>query len=471
LVRAAFVDGTQIANHQRQQEIRNKEDMTVKTHIKGCSLTNRLAVILGGLLLILALMAAPLWAQDNSNSVRALNARLLQLHGDVRSARGSEAAGIRSQSAAVIAERASALTSLMREDPRQALALAFSQDLLDDLKSKFPDSASQLEQHGVWEGTSTHVIFDDPARNAGAWSVHIRRGNESLEINSAAGEPRCSSGQTLTVEGIRLNNVVAAGSTSVQAADVAASGCSTTGVQNIAVLLVDFPGVPLPATVTAGSVSNIFFATSGRSVNTHWQEASYGQTSATGNVFGPYTLDRVYACSFPDYDLMRAAAFAAADADVYFPDYSRVFIVFPDPGIYGCWAGMGTLGCETYSTNDGSVTASVSWLRATYMDTIDQGVQIATHEGGHNLHLHHAASLEYGTEPLGNRGAFGSWGEYGDRFDTMGSWNFGQYNASHKARLGWLASGTNYQVVQSSGSFTIQPLETSPPGLQALKVQ
>ena len=37
---------------------------------------------------------------------------------------------------------------LIRENPGQALSLAFSQDLLDDLKAKFPDAASQLEQHG-----------------------------------------------------------------------------------------------------------------------------------------------------------------------------------------------------------------------------------------------------------------------------------------------------------------------------------
>ena len=417
---------------------------------------------------VFALLALPLLGQGNSNNVRALNARLLQLHGAIQSAGASEASALRSQASGVITERAAALTGLIRENPGQALGLAFSQDLLDDLKSKFPEAASQLEQHGQWAGTSTHLIFDNPARNERRWSVRIRSGNELLEINSATGEPGCHTGQTLSVQGVRVNNVVAAGNANVQGA-VAGAGCSTTGVQNSAVILVQFPGVSLPGTVTNPSVQNIFFATSGKSVNTYWQEASYGKTSAAGNTFGPYTLDRVYSCS--EYDLMRQAAMNAADADVYFPNYSRVFIVFPDPGSCG-WAGLGMLGCGSFSTpGDGSFTASVSWLLATYMDSANNGVRLSTHEGGHNLTLHHASTRLFSGEALGNLGVAGTLDEYGDHFNTMGYWNFGQYNAPHKAMMGWLSSGTGYQVVQSSGTYTIVPIENNGGGIQALKVQ
>jgi len=51
----------------------------------------------------------------------------------------------------------------------------------------------------------------------------------------------------------------------------------------------------------------------------------------------------------------------------------------------------------------------------------------------------------------------------------MGSWNFGQYNAPHKVMLGWL-SGTDYVTVQSNGTFSVLPFETTT-GMRSLKVQ
>lgn len=54
----------------------------------------------------------------------------------------------------------------------------------------------------------------------------------------------------------------------------------------------------------------------------------------------------------------------------------------------------------------------------------------------------------------------------------MGSWSFGQYDTPQKAELlNWLASGTHYQTVQTAGTYSLQPMETSPARLQALKIQ
>src|ERR1051326_6661858 len=64
--------------------------------------------------------------------------------------------------------------------------------------------------------------------------------------------------------------------------------CSTTGAQNIAVILSVPQGTSLPAGVTPKSIYDVFFATAGRSLNGYWTEASYGKATATGNVFGPY---------------------------------------------------------------------------------------------------------------------------------------------------------------------------------------
>ena len=91
------------------------------------------------------------WAQGNSgDNVRALNNRVLQFHSQMRGAGASQAAQIRSQAAPVLAERATALSALVKSNPSAALSLAFSQDLLNDLAQKFPGSANSLEEQGTW---------------------------------------------------------------------------------------------------------------------------------------------------------------------------------------------------------------------------------------------------------------------------------------------------------------------------------
>jgi len=138
----------------------------------------------------------------------------------------------------------------------------------------------------------------------------------------------------------------------------------------------------------------------------------------------------------------------------------------------GCsWGGLGTMGCTTITSAAGSSTASVAWLVADYLNPNDQGVEMAAHEGGHNMGLNHSESRGFGsTTPLGGLGVGGSINEYGDYFSPMGYYNLGHYAAQQKYQLGWLSS-SNVQTVQSSGSFTLNPFEWNTAGLQALKVQ
>src|SRR5262249_22148101 len=159
------------------------------------------------------------------------------------------------ESTPVFAQRSKALKDLIREAPGEALGLAFSQDLINDLSAKFPASAGLIEKHGTWQGPSEHMVMDDPGHQIRKFQVQIRSGNETLQVYSAQGEPHCISGNTLTATGVRVENVLAAGSTNVQtAATVAAASCSTVGPQNTAILLVQFPAISLPAGVTKSGV-------------------------------------------------------------------------------------------------------------------------------------------------------------------------------------------------------------------------
>ncbi|MBM3795450.1 MAG: hypothetical protein FJW31_15610 [Acidobacteria bacterium] len=223
-----------------------------------------------------------------------MNNCVLQFHSQLQKANAAEAAAIRLQASPVFAQRNAALEALIRQNPPAALGLAFSADLRADLADKFPASAASLEQHGQWRGTSHHVILDDPDRRTSKYEVRLRNGQETIDLYSANGEPYCVSGNIVTAKGIRVNNMLGADNvTYTAAASVAGAGCTTSGAQNTVVVLAQFPGVALPSNVTPSGVSNIFFGTTGRTVNTYWQEASQNRASATGTVVRPVTLDRV----------------------------------------------------------------------------------------------------------------------------------------------------------------------------------
>ena len=246
--------------------------------------------------------------------------------------------------------------------------------------------------------------------------------------------------------------------------------CSTTGVQNVAVLLVTFPGVTPPSNVTPQSVYDMFFSTTGPSLDGFWREASYGQTSASGNVYGWYTLDSSYAACTNMPALRDAAIASAVNAGVPIQNYNRLFIVATD---FGCgWTGLAMGECTTLNSPNGSFTASTSFLNANWQRSQTEGAETAAHEAGHNMGLDHAQSRTFGTEPLGSLGTLGTVTEYGDPFSDMSTSNIEHYALPHKAEiLNWISNGNNYQVVQNSGSWTLQPLEINPSGLVALKVQ
>ena len=266
---------------------------------------------------IVVSMAPVLMAQNDPSTsrLRSLNNQLLTVYSRILSSPASEAITLRSQAAAVIQERAALLGNLIETNASQALGLASSQDLLADPAAGFPESASQLESVGAWEGQLDYVVAMNPNlinyRNLHRLTV----GSENYEVYFAEREPaglKCR--DTLQVRGIRVATRIAAAAGNIQS--VAPAGtCNPVGDQKSVVLLVTFPGVPAPS-ITPASVYDIFFGSSGHSVSEFWREASYGVTSASGDVFGWYTLDALYTCD--QYTAIRTAAINAADQDVNF---------------------------------------------------------------------------------------------------------------------------------------------------------
>ena len=253
-------------------------------------------------------------------------------------------------------------------------------------------------------------------------------------------------------------------------------------------MLVNLPSYSLPTSMTPDFVRGVLLgnayagtaqSTPDRSLDDFWQQNSDGKTSIdpANNVVGPITLSSNFntdsaGASFCDYNGLGTAAIKAVDGQVDFQRYSRIQIVMPNNGACA-WAGVANVGCRSLSSpGDGTFTASMAWQMSSSMGSRGSGVQLGTHEMGHNLGLSHAASRDFGTEALGPVGSSGTLSEYGDVHSTMGSWNYGFYASSQAAnQLAWLASSSNYQVVEAGGTYTIQNYEGRPAGLKALKVR
>jgi len=331
-------------------------------------------------------------------------------------------------------QRAGELAALIQDDPARALSVAFSAETVAELAAKYPDSADVLEQPGNWEGPVQRWTFDYPDR-APRTMIQMMGSRGTLELHFAAGaEPVIDCGSTMKVAGIRMGSLVAVADSST----TSTTQCSTTGAQNTVALLVTFPGVAPPSNVTTQSVHDLLFGAASPSVDSFWRETSHGLTWAAGNVYGWFTLPTTYSCSDTS-TLFSDALSAAAGAGVNFQNYTRIFIVVPD---FGCgWSGLANIGCSSVNSPSGVITASTSYLNATYLANQPQtsAVQLAAHEGGHNLGLDHAHSLAFTGGPLGPLGTAGTSAEYGDLFSDMSNQLTEHYAAYHKgALLKWM---------------------------------
>ena len=147
----------------------------------------------------------------------------------------------------------------------------------------------------------------------------------------------------------------------------------------------------------------------------------------------------------------------AISAGVNISGFSRLVYIFPTPT--GCsYGGLGTIGGGP----------GRSWVFNYYQDR-----RVYGHELGHNLGIHHAASISCGAKAIDVYQNC-SYDEYGDYFDVMGNFWFvspqmHHFNGVHKQSVGWIAPGQIAQVSES-GTFELSGLEGLSQGLQILKI-
>ena len=414
-----------------------------------------------------------------------------------------------------LAARQQMLLEIFRTNPGQARANALPLSTRQALLTADPTSAALLEYELNKTGELTESVADSWTDNTSSTRYGLHTATADLDLALPAGVLATlpPNHHLVTVHGLGLADVVAterlteaspaeaeACATPIKsnAADLkprsaAPATCSTFGNQRVAVLIVKFPNntpAYAPGLDQAAYWNQVLFGAT-PSVNSYWNEVSQGQTSATGDVYGPFQLAQQYDCTTTT--AMQTAAIAAATGTVDFTQYNRVVIVYP---VTSCtFGGLGNLGCVSATT---SITHqySVVWLPISSNYRADfsypQMWGGTSHELGHNLGMNHANTLDFNAISVGpldfsttNPGTVVGTGagsgsgsnlaavntEYGDTFDVMGiPWiSGGPYNAVHRTKvLGWIPQ-TDERDIISNGTYTLVPAENAS-GLRALHV-
>ena len=189
-----------------------------------------------------------------------------------------------------------------------------------------PEAARPIVPDGEWEGPLTVVAEDDFARGLSHTRYWIDTGGERLEVHFEDAPAGLTSGNRVRVKGTRRGNRITGTLSSLAPRASGASACGPIGEQKIAVVMIQFPGVPFPMDVVSpAELHDIYFSNTKMSADAYWREASYGQTFATGDVFGPFMLDRNYDFFTQQFEGLQAAI-VAADATVDFTVYNHCLL-------------------------------------------------------------------------------------------------------------------------------------------------
>jgi Bacterial Ig domain/NPCBM-associated, NEW3 domain of alpha-galactosidase len=214
---------------------------------------------------------------------------------------------------------------------------------------------------------------------------------------------------------------------------------NTFGAQKTLVMLVNFQDNPTLQPWTVDQVRNFVFG----QVSNYFFENSYQQTSLTGDVFGWYTIPQnTSTCG--ELNLKSYAEQAAAAQGANLNSYDHYLYVFPNNA------------CQFSGSSTVGGTPSKSMING------DFTLGVVAHELGHGLGLYHAHSYQQNGTSL----------EYGDSVDMMGASRSAHFSTFQKERLGWLNYGASppLTTVQSSGTYALDPYESTGSNPKALKI-
>jgi M6 family metalloprotease-like protein len=404
---------------------------------------------------LVALLSPLIVFATGIDRIRDLNQRILS---DLSSKNARRSAA----SDTAFRERANLLRAVIADDPAAARDLLLSPGILRDLRNRHAVDGSLIERTFAYTGPVEATVVDLPREKRSVRSYLFESAGETITAHGGPGIT-LACGDDARLEGFRLGGAMLITAAAVERHAEPAAECRTDGSQRLAVILANNPGAPAPD-LTKGRIGELVFGASGRSAVTFYKEASYGQLDLTGDVFGWYTLDRVYKCG--EFAQLRTAALKAADTDIDFTRYSRVLVI--SPSVDGCETlGQGTVGCQALSSPGERFRASYA---SVVFDDPEELLLTLIHELGHNFGIDHARTMRFPGAAIGPDRALAAFEEYGDLFSVMGGGE-AHFSAAQKSSLGWLKPMADYTAVESSGVFDVLPLQSSAPGIKALRVK
>lgn len=290
------------------------------------------------------------------------------------------------------------------------------------------------------------VVIEDYAKTSRTRHF-LKTAKGPVELQFKGKAPQLTSGAKVRVKGVQTGNILELSTSDSTSLTVTAPAPlpNTLGEHKTLVLLVNFQDNTTQP-YTLADVNNVVFT----QTSNFFKENSFQQTWITGAGYGWLTLPIASTCD--SYQIATYAKQAATTAGISLSGYSHYIYFMPFNSTCG-WSGVGTVGGTT-----GEITINGR------IET-----KVVGHELGHNFGLFHSHAQECGTSVIGSTCTNY---EYGDTGDIMGNTGTGHFNAFHKERLGWLNSGALPPIatVQTSGSFTLDPYETSGTNPKALKI-
>ena len=229
-------------------------------------------------------------------------------------------------------------------------------------------------------------------------------------------------------------------------------------------LVVPLSFVDLPAQRTAADIARDF-----ERLPPWVARASYGHTTLVVDVHDTVRSNRPFFGMVCDFNAVIAEAVKLTDATVDYRNVGVINVILPaidwQTTIGLCpsgGAGGAYIGRYAVSTNDGEVMLGQMATNEEWPASI--------HELGHTLGLNHANGLICGDETLPAKNFAGCTSrEYGDPFDSMGQ-AFGDWSATRKAQLGWMAGPERIARLTAAGTYVIDALETpATPGTTSIK--
>ena len=337
----------------------------------------------------------------------------------------------------------------------------------EEQRNKLPTSMYNSIEKPVEVSGVLDVMHADDFQNNKAYyqyTLTTEKG-EVFQVGFLDGTSEELPKQKVTIKGLQLDKFIFAPSSSPDAMKstpiIDKDPLPVSNLIKVGIIYLNFQDQPNNFPYHTSEMSDQIFHNP-NNVKQYFDEVSYGKyilTSHNSNdasldTYGIYTLNINSPVSCIDFQInlasLKQLALNEATQDGFNSlNYDR--IVFGMPQIQNCtWSGMG-LGHEAW-------IFGVAYLR------------VLAHELGHTFGAAHSGSyscnnngtpVSVGTQCIGS--------EYGNIFDVMGSAQHYHFSSPQKLTSEMIPS-QNTRVIQSSGTYTLAPIETNSSQIQVLKI-